>query len=42
MGMECWAERAPTPLEPGGVVEAAGAGGSGRGWGCLCQGGVGG
>lgn len=41
---EWWAERAApmTRSGPGGLEEAAGAGGSGRGLGCLCWGCVGG
>lgn len=40
-GWEYWGGRAPTPLGPGGLEEAAEAGGSGRGLCCLCQTGVG-
>lgn len=40
-GWECLVERAPTRPGPGGLEEAAGAGGSGRGC-CLCWGSVGG
>lgn len=41
-GWECWGEKAPTPPGLGGLEEAAGVGGSGRGLGCLCLGDVGG
>lgn len=39
-GWEFWGGRAPTRPGHVGLEEAAGAGGSGRGLGCLCWGGV--
>lgn len=39
---DCWGERTPPPPGRGGLEEAAGAGGSAPGSGCLCWGCVGG